>query len=126
MSARHSRLSAADVCALLQGARCDLSSEAACQRDIEGLLASALPPERWAREHRLGPADRPDFLVDGVVIEVKARGARAADALRQIGRYAAYPEVEAVIVAYGGRALGLPAQIGGKPVFTVGLGRAWL
>jgi hypothetical protein len=103
-----------------------ISTEAECQADVHAVLA-ADTPYLVSREHRLGPADRPDFLVAGcVVVECKARRAHGPSALRQLARYAQYPAVEALILAYAGRALDMPREVGGKPLFVVGLGRAWL
>ncbi len=105
--------------------RFDLTDEKICQAQMadwfdERLLCS------FSREHRLGPADIPDFLVDGrIVVECKKIGANKQATYRQLRRYAAYPQVEALILATG-TAMGLPPQIEGKPAFLVNLGRAWL
>lgn len=112
---------------LLADGRFRLTSEALCQADIEAHLRGVLPPECVvSREHRLSAYDRPDFLVDGrYVVECKIQRAGKAAAYRQLKRYAAYPQVEALILCTN-TAMGLPPVIEGKPAFLVSLGRAWL
>lgn len=71
-----------------------------------------------------------DFLVidhpgpGATGIEVKIKG-HARDIAKQIERYAAEPMLAGIVVA-SAKALRLPAEIGGKPVVVVDLGRAWL
>jgi hypothetical protein len=121
-------MTAAEIAALIGQGRYDLTDEKRCQADIATLLAFAFGPEiAVRREHRLGPYDVPDFLIDGrVVVEVKMASARNGGAvLRQLARYAAYPLVEALILV-SNRAIALPGWIEGKPTHFVSLGRAWL
>ena len=107
-------------------ARLRLSTEAATQADLEEVLVAAFGRAAVSREHRLAPGERPDFLIaGGTVIEVKSPRARAAAVLRQLERYAAYDEVEALILA-SARAVNVPARIGGKPGRFVNLGMGWL
>lgn len=117
----------ADIARLLASGRFTLTTEKACQADINDHLRRHLP-EGCAvlREYRLGPFDIPDFMIgERVVIEVKIRGATQRDTVRQLARYAAYDEVRALILATS-RAMQMPATIGGKPLLYVALGRAWL
>ena len=86
----------------------------------------------WAREVRLSAQDRPDFVVvaddagaELIVVEVKKARAREANTLRQLARYAAHPDVVAIVLA-SAKAMTVPPEINGKPVAYVGLGRAWL
>ncbi len=70
------------------------------ERDIhegikEALLANGLTPNH---EVVSSPRSRFDFLVSGIVIEVKVRGTYSA-ALAQCKRYAGRPEVHGVILA---------------------------
>ncbi len=126
VSERHSHPVAEAVCAALARARVSITTEAQCQADVMEVLSGDLP-FAVSREHRLGPADRPDFLVDGrVAVECKAKGSHGPSCLRQLERYARHDQVEALVLAYAGKALAMPAEIGGKPVFVIGLGRAWL
>jgi len=116
----------ADLTTIIAAGRFDLTTEAATQRDIEVVLLGVFPLSAVSREHRLGPADRPDFLVDGRwVIEVKGPRHRSLAVHRQLARYAAYPQVEGVLLATS-RAMAMPPSIGGKPVRVLNLGRAWL
>lgn len=77
----------------------------------------------FEREHVGGPQDRFDFLIPvGIVIEVKTKGS-LSEALRQIARYAARPDVAAVILVttrFWGAGC-LPAAIHGKPIHMVKL-----
>lgn len=112
--------------ALVASGRFDLTTEQATQAGIERLLLMEYAPSLISREHRLGPGDRPDFLVAGaIVVEVKGHRHQQGPVLRQLGRYAAYPEVEAILLATS-RAMRMPAELGGKPVAVINLGRAWL
>ena len=127
MTASAVRLSTVALAELLGTGRFDLTREANTQAEIELFLAERLPQGcRVEREVRLSHADRIDFIVgEDVGIEVKLGNARPGDVLRQLERYAAHPRLEALILLTN-RALALPAVIGGKPVFNVSLGRAWL
>lgn len=111
------------VTALLRRTRMRVGSEAALQQSVEEALIAA--GFRYEREARLSAADRIDFLVaDGIGIEAKARYAKRA-IYRQLERYAARPQITALILVTG-TAMGLPAAIGGKPVYIVSTGRAAL
>jgi hypothetical protein len=114
--------SAAEVARFLRRTRMRVGNEAALQQSIEDALAAA--GLAYLREHRLGPADRIDFLVGGVGIEAKARYAKRA-IYRQLERYAAH-DVIASLILVTGTAMGLPAEINGKPVYIVSTGRAAL
>lgn len=59
-----------------------------------------------------------------VGIEVKIKGGAAAIA-RQIKGYAAEAALDGIVLATS-RPMAMPAEIGGKPVAVVDLGRAWL
>lgn len=59
-----------------------------------------------------------------VGIEVKIKGGAAA-IRRQLAGYAADDRLDAIVLATS-RAMSLPAEIGGKPVAVLDLGRAWL
>lgn len=120
-------LSAELVAQAIRCGRFDLSTEAATQAGIHQLLVEQLGEHQVSREHRLGPGDRLDFLVAGcIVVEVKRfRRTTARQAMRQLERYAAYPEVTELVLATG-QAVGFPGHVGGKRLITVNLGRGWL
>ena len=79
------------------------------------------------REGQLSPQDRPDFIVDVgdtcVAVEVKVKGSRNS-VLRQLARYAAHDEVDAVVLASGKRTLAaaMPLMIHDKPLVATYLG----
>lgn len=94
--------------------------------DLHSLISAALSGAgiSCAHEYRLAPRCRIDFLAEGVGIEVK-KGRPDRNALaRQITRYLASAEVEAVVVVTQ-RAVPLPDEIAGKRVRLVSLNRLW-
>lgn len=115
------------ICAVLAAARVDLSTERAAQADIETLLVQAFGRGAVQREARLSAADRPDFLLGGVALEVKIKTAaqRQSSVWKQLRRYAAHDVVHALILVTN-KTMPLPQAILGKPAFFVSLGRAWL
>lgn len=113
-----------DIAIALGRYRFTLKPEAVLQVEMEDALRTEFPGVEILREHRLGPADRPDFLVDGrFVVEAKIRGASRRLIERQVQRYAAYPEVAGIVLATG---KAMSSFIATKPVVIVHLGRAWL
>lgn len=113
------------ICAALQAGRFDLHDEKECQAQVATWLATRLPGANILREHRLSPADIPDFFIKGVVVEVKMNASRAPAIVRQLARYAGHSDVTAIVLL-SNRAVVLPAEIEGKPLHVVSLGRAWL
>jgi RecB family endonuclease NucS len=117
-------IAASTLAALIGSGRYDLTDEKRCQADIATLLATENVAFR--REHRLGPGDIPDFLVEGVfAIEVKMGRSGPSAVERQLRRYAAYPQVSDVILV-SNKAMALPDDLDGVPLICVSLGRAWL
>lgn len=121
-----------EIVRLLSNGRFDLASEVAVQAEMETMLVATYGAAAVSREHRLGPGDRPDFLIDGrIVIEVKGAKHRGPAVLRQIERYASHPQVEWIIVVTA-RAMHLPKAFAWRetgrrvPVRVINLGRAWL
>jgi hypothetical protein len=108
---------------LLRSARIDLSTEKRAQADVELLLTQA--GVAFEREVRLTDSDIVDFMVHGIGIELKLRGAKKKDVYKQLCRYARHPRVEAVLLA-SNMSMGLPVQIEGKDAYFVKLGEAWL
>ena len=79
----------------------------------------------FEREFRLSPGNRIDFLcAGGTGIECKAR-ARKREVYRQLERYAEEEVISALILVTA-TAMGLPAEINGKPLFYIPLGRSAL
>ena len=126
---------------LFSRTRVALSSEKAMQSDIAAALTAGSVP--FEREHRLSIEDIPDFLIqmpqvhtpcaraltEWIAVECKLKGRgggpRKIDIYRQIERYARHPEVAAIILA-SNLSMGLPAEIGGKPVYAASLSKGWL
>lgn len=120
------KISPIAIAHLIGQGRFDLSDEIKCQAEIEAFLRDRLPAGvDFAREVRLTAADRPDFVIDRTAVEVKMNSAQPRAILRQLTRYAAHPDIRAVVLV-SNKAVNLPAMLSGKPVFSVSLGRAWL
>ncbi|CAJ4325798.1 Uncharacterised protein [Burkholderia pseudomallei] len=85
------------------------------QDGIEKVLADSVGG--YKREASLGPADRPDFLLDdGLAIEVKVDGS-LAELLRQVSRYASHDSVRAILVVGTPYWIAkVPSEIAGKPL----------
>ncbi len=120
---------AARLVRFLTGLRVDLSDEARAQLRIEESLRTAGWP--FTREVPLAPGDRIDFVVSdpgepGIGIEVKLRtGGSKREIFGQLERYAKAPRISALVLMTN-LSMGLPPEIGGKPLFYVSLGRAWI
>lgn len=113
-----------DIAIALGRGRFPLTRESDLQIEMDAFLRAEFPDVEILREHRLGPADRPDWLVDGrFVVEAKIRSAGRALITRQVQRYAAYPQVEGIVLASGKSMTPIVATV---PVVIVHLGRAWL
>lgn len=113
---------------LIGGCRVAMEMEYRAQSDVMAALVSEFGVSAVSREHRLGPCDRPDFfLTGGIVIEMKGPRHQPPAVLRQLLRYAAYPEVTGIVLA-SARAMTMPTVIGERsvPVRVVNLGKAWL
>jgi hypothetical protein len=122
------QLHAQRIAGVLQRSQLRISTEAALQTSIRDALHAAGIDA--AREMRLGPKDRPDFLSldpvenETVVIEAKARYGRKA-IYRQLVRYAEHDCVRAIVLVTG-TAMGMPPAINGKPVYVVSIGLGML
>lgn len=102
--------------------RFQIGDEKALQHEIAEALRGAVIG--FEREVRLAPGDIVDFVSNRVGIEVKVKGGKRA-ILRQLERYAESDQVDFLILV-SAVAMGLPAEIKGKPVLRVSLGKAWL
>lgn len=91
-------------------------------------LAEVLTMAGYAfeREYVLDAKNRADFWLDGLVIEVKVDGA-LSEALRQVDRYIALPQVKGVLLAstqrWAAQQLDARPAWQGKPFQMVRLGR---
>lgn len=72
---------------------------------------------------RIKAAERIDFMVGRVGIELKVDGG-SAEVLRQLDRYAASPDVDALVLISSRRRLliGLPAELRDKPLAGICVG----
>jgi len=107
---------------VLRAAKISPSVEAQAQKDIAAALCAAAIP--FEREASLGAGNRPDFLCDGYVIEVKVGGSKK-NHYRQVCRYAEFDEVKGVILATS-RIINLPETINGKPCHVFSISMGWL
>jgi len=99
------------------------AEEMAIHRAIDEALKNA--GVSFLREARLGPGDRIDFLTEsGVGIEVKKGRPEPSVLRRQLGRYARWDAVKALVVI-DQRAVNLPETVCGKPCYQLGLDRLW-
>ncbi len=106
------------VCAWLRSYRYNFVGE----RELQDGLARALDDGGYTfrREHRLGPGDVVDFLIDpGIGLEAKVDGSVSL-VTRQLLRYAQHEEIAALLLVTSlSRHDNLPAEMNGKPVRVV-------
>lgn len=90
---------------------------------IAGALASG--GVEFAREARIGPGCRVDFLLPcGAVVEVKARRRTHRQLMEQLGRYAACPCVSELVLVTSAP-VRLPERVCGKPLRALDTRRLW-
>jgi hypothetical protein len=80
----------------------------------------------FEREHHLSPKDIPDFFLPptGIAIEIKTKHPKRK-IYHQCLRYAAYPDVLAVLLITA-QNMGNPGLLEGKPFHIFNLNLAWL
>jgi hypothetical protein len=115
-------LVAAQVIELVHRNRIPLHNEKAAQAGLETLLQAG--GFEFEREARLSDADIPDFMIGGLVIEMKVKGGKR-DIYRQLERYAKHERVTRILLITN-VAMGLPEDIEGRKTYIANLGRAWL
>jgi hypothetical protein len=113
----------ATLVSLIRASKIDLSNEKQAQADVEQLLIQAKIP--FEREVRLTDLDVIDFVIQGIGVELKLRGARKKEVYRQLCRYARHPRIDILLLA-SNLSMGLPPKIEGKDAYFVKLGEAWL
>lgn len=101
------------LAAVLQRYRFNWTNE----EDLQIALAQALRVDDWPvlAEYDLGIHGRVDFFLDGLAIEVKTQGSRAA-VLRQLHRYAEHDDVTELLLVTTSLKLDVPPTLNGKPV----------
>lgn len=86
------------------------------------LLASHIGYEH---EVKLASRNRIDFLTEhGIGIEVKKGKPNELQVLKQLSRYATFPEVKGIILVIE-RYMDLPNELNGKPCISIGLNKLW-
>ena len=88
---------------------------------MDALEVAAIP---FAHEVRLAPRCRIDLMCGGVGIEIKRGAVDKARILRQLERYAACPQVTALILVTE-KTVPVPHTLCGKPVRLLCLNRLW-
>jgi hypothetical protein len=88
---------------------------------MDALDAASLP---WEHEVKLAPRCRIDLMCGGVGIEIKRGKVEKARVLQQLRKYAACPQVEALILVTE-KTVPVPHAILGKPVRLICLNRLW-
>ena len=93
---------------------------------IHPLVAEALDRAGLSYEHevRIGQRIRLDFLLDGIVIEVKRRRPDPHRLLKQLEKYTDSDQVEGVVVV-AERSVPVPPEINGKPIRFLSLDSLW-
>jgi hypothetical protein len=115
----------------LTDARLDYEAEVPLRRQRKHALETGPAFEMFGEtSHPMAPevprikaAERIDFMVGRVGIELKVDGGNA-EVLRQLDRYAASPDVDALVLITSRRRLvaGLPAELRGKPLVGIHVG----
>lgn len=103
-------------------ARVNVTTEAAAHRAISAALTSA--GIEHVNEARLTASERIDILSGTVGVEIKV-GHDRRTIWRQLQRYAALPEIDALVLATG-TAFPEVSEVGGKPLLIADLSRGWL
>lgn len=116
-------MTAVAIATLLRGQRFTFNDELQLQGQIERvLLAHGV---KFEREKPLSRADRPDFFVAGVAVEVKVRAGSSA-ILRQLKRYCDHASVSSVVIVTARALIDAPPTLSGKPLHYVHLWRSGL
>ena len=88
-----------------------------CERELHEAIAVVLTTAgiEHRQEVRLSARDRPDFMVDGIVLEAKV-SSWSGVVLRQVTRYLEHPEVTGLVLVTTRRRHSLPLEVSSKPV----------
>lgn len=123
MTGMHPKLLQARIVALIENTRINVSTEASAHAAISAALTTGNIDHTC--EVRLTDKERIDIMAGTVGIEIKVKGSRN-DIYRQLQRYAALPEVDALILV---TAMGFPRTlntIDTVPFAVASLSRGWL
>jgi len=94
----------------------DLQMEIAKLFDATGI--------EYEKECILGPRNRVDFYVGGIVIEIKKGKPNKQQVTNQLRRYAQFSDVKGIILVVE-KNLDIPKEINGKPCVSFGLNKLW-
>jgi hypothetical protein len=98
--------------------------EYALQEEIAKRLAADSIP--FAKEYVLGPRNRIDFLVQGGIgIEAKMGKPNSGRVGAQVERYAAFPQITAIILVVERSVFHYRRLVNGKPVHYISLSKLW-
>lgn len=112
------------VCAAISSIRVmHVNMEYDLQRDVATALAAQ--NISFQKEYQLGPGNRVDFLIDGIVVEIKKGKPNRQRVLEQIQRYAHFECVGAVVLVVQ-TSLQMPIEmVNEKPCKIIGLQKLW-
>jgi len=110
------------IATIIGRTRVNLTTEEAAHRAISAALTEA--GVEHVNEARLTPSERIDILCGPVGVEIKV-GHDRRSIWRQLERYAALPEITALVLATGTAFPDL-SEVGGKPLVVANLSRGWL
>lgn len=101
----------------------NLQEEKPLQQEVAELLTSN--NVTFEREFRHDAENIFDFLVDGIVIEIKIKGQQKRGIYYQLERYSKLETCHSIILLTN-IAMGFPSELNGKPCYIINLGKAWL
>lgn len=107
---------------LMRGWRFDLDNEKVTQMTIAAVLGAN--KIKFRKEYHLDEKNIPDFMIDGLCVEVKIKGSKVA-IYKQLVRYAEFDEVKQIVLITS-KAVRLPLVINNKPAQVIKMGLAWL
>ncbi|WP_296763771.1 hypothetical protein [Sediminimonas sp.] len=119
----HPSLHARRIAQAIASARINLTSEATAHRDVLAVIEAA--DMECQTEARLSASERIDILCGSVGVEVKVGHPRRA-IWKQLRRYAALPEISALVLATGTPWPASIKDVDGVPLFVADLSRGWL
>lgn len=119
----HPKLLARRIGTVINGARINLTSEATAHQSILAALSGA--GIDFQSEARLSEGERIDVLCGKVGVEIKIGHPRRA-IWKQLQRYAALDQIEALVLATGTAWPASVKDVDGVPLIVANLSRGWL
>jgi hypothetical protein len=121
--AEHPSMLARRIATIIAGAKVNLTSEGTAHRSILDALARADIEHK--SEARLSDAERIDVLCGSVGVEIKVGHPRRA-IWKQLQRYAALEQIDALVLATGTAWPASIKDVDGVPLVVANLSRGWL